>query len=195
MIYLIIAGVSCYLWFTGVQSETYFFLLNEHTLVFVSLIFLLSFLISWYARKYFSTEIKHNAINESKLKEYLTYSNLFIFSMVFAAISKNLMLSWVALEATTIFTTFLISFYGKNTSREAAWKYVIICGIGLTIGLLGLFMLIYAGVNTLDYTAIDALAPINMHLIKFAFLFVFIGVGTKVGFFPLNTWLPDAHGK
>ncbi len=56
-------------------------------------------------------------------------------------------------------------------------------------------MLIYAGINTLDYTAINPFAEINVNLVKFAFLFVFVGVGTKVGFFPLHTWLPDAHGK
>ncbi len=195
VVYLLVWAVACYMWFTGVQSDTQLFLLDEHTLIFVMLIFVLSFLISRYARNYFGTEMRHGAIEEPKLKEYLAYSNLFIFSMVFAAISKNLMLSWVALEATTIFTTFLISFYGKRTSREAAWKYVIICWIGLTIGLLGLFMLIYAGINTLDYTAINPFAEINVNLVKFAFLFVFVGVGTKVGFFPLHTWLPDAHGK
>jgi hydrogenase-4 component F len=53
--------------------------------------------------------------------------NFFILSMLFIAISKNLMIMWIALEATTIFSAFLISFYGTKSSWEAAWKYVILC--------------------------------------------------------------------
>ncbi|MBI2120802.1 MAG: hydrogenase 4 subunit F, partial [Parcubacteria group bacterium] len=31
--------------------------------------------------------------------------------------------------------------------------------------------------------------------VKIAFIFIFIGYGTKAGLAPMHTWLPDAHGK
>jgi hydrogenase-4 component F len=35
----------------------------------------------------------------------------------------------------------------------------------------------------------------NALILKTAFIFLFVGFGTKVGFVPLHTWLPDAHGE
>lgn len=87
---------------------------------------------------------------------------------------------WVALEATTIFTTSLISFYGTKNSWEAAWKYLIICGTGLTIGLFGIFMIIYAGLDNADYNAIHLSSTINLGLVKVGFIFTLVGIGTKI---------------
>jgi len=105
------------------------FVLDGINIVFYSVIFMLSFLISMYAETYFATEIEHKAIGRGRLRQYNVFINLFITSMLVVAVSKNLMWMWVALEATTICTTFLISFYGTKSSWEAAWKYAILCGL------------------------------------------------------------------
>jgi len=104
---------------------------------------------------------------------------MFIFSMILTALSNNLVVTWMGLEATTIFTAFLISFYNTETSREAAWKYIIICSVGLTIGLFGMFLMLYSGLPSLNISEILRAGintnAINIALLQFSFLFVVIG--------------------
>ena len=35
----------------------------------------------------------------------------------------------------------------------------------------------------------------NPDLVRLAFVFALVGYGTKAGFAPLHTWLPDAHSQ
>src|SRR5260370_12530048 len=57
--------------------------------------------------------------------------------MLLVALADNLGVMWVALEATTLTSIFLVTFYGRATSLEAAWKYAVIGGVGLLVGVLG----------------------------------------------------------
>ena len=36
---------------------------------------------------------------------------------------------------------------------------------------------------------------LHPQVIKFAFVFVLVGFGTKAGLAPMTTWLPDAHSE
>jgi len=162
--------------------------------IFLLLITLLAFLIWWYANFYFKKEVHHKVIGLTRLKEYNIFVNLFIFSMLFVASTNNILVMWITLEATTIFTTFLISFYWVSTSWEAAWKYVILCSVWLTIWLFWILMLISSWLTSLDYTNIVS-QNTNILLAKLSFIFILVWFGTKVWLFPMNSWLPDAHGK
>jgi len=162
--------------------------------VFILLISLLAFLIGWYSIYYFKKEIEHKVIGFTRLKEYNVFVNLFVFAMLFVASTNNILVMWIALEATTIFTTFLISFYGVSTSWEAAWKYVILCSVWLTIWLFWIILLIVSGLTSLDFTNIT-FENVNVLLTQLSFIFIVVWFGTKVGLFPMNSWLPDAHGK
>lgn len=194
-VYSVLAIFAVYFWIKWVKINTPFLIIDEISIVFYSIIFILSFLISIYAINYFTTEIEHKVIGRWRLKQYNVMINFFILSMLFIAVSKNLMIMWISLEATTIFSAFLISFYWTKTSWEAAWKYVILCWLWVTIWLLWLFMLVMAWVQSFDFTILVKEPEINENLLKLAFVFIFIWFGTKVWFFPLNNWLPDAHGK
>lgn len=194
-VYLLLAIFASLFWFKWTQIQTAFFVVDEINIIFYSIIFILSFLISTYAIDYFSTEISHKVIWRWRLKQYNVMINMFIFSMLVIAVSKNLMIMWIALEATTIFSSFLISFYWTKTSWEAAWKYVILCWLGVTIWLLGLFMMLLAWIDSLNFTDLVKWEIINKNLLELAFVFVFIWFWAKVWFFPLNNWLPDAHWK
>ena len=194
-VYFFLSVIAVYfLWNKATFSNT-FFILDGLNIVFYSIILILSFIIGLYSISYFKTEIEHKEIGRWRLKQYNIMINLFIFSMLIVALSKNLMVMWIALEATTIFTTFLISFYNTKSSWEAAWKYVILCWIGVTIWLLWLFMIILAWVHNLDIINIVKIEWVNTKLLEIAFVFILIWFGTKVWFFPMNSWLPDAHWK
>jgi hydrogenase-4 component F len=57
------------------------------------------------------------------------------------AVSANYpILMWIAIEATTLSTVFLISFYNKPQATEAAWKYLMLNSLGLLLGLLGVML-------------------------------------------------------
>jgi hydrogenase-4 component F len=50
----------------------------------------------------------------------------------------------------------------------------------------------------LDWLALKEAGPrisLDPHLVKLAFVFVLVGYGTKVGFVPMHSWLPDAHAE
>ena len=83
----------------------------------------------------------------AQLRMYYTLTPLFVFSMLFMAVANNLGVMWAAMEATTLASIFLVTFYGKITSLEAAWKYAMIGGVGLSMALFGTLVAYYAGHN------------------------------------------------
>jgi hydrogenase-4 component F len=111
---------------------------------------------------------------------------------------------WIAIEATTLASAFLVGFYNKSTSVEAAWKYVILCSVGISFALFGILILSYAQTQivvpgtkiSLNWNDILLLANrMDPNLMKLAFIFIFVGFGTKAGLAPMHSWLPDAHSQ
>ncbi len=154
-----------------------------------------------YSRGYLRAEVSEGVIGADKLWIYYTLSLLFFASMQLATMSADLLVLWAAVEATTLTSVFLISFYGNKESVEAAWKYLLICSLSITIALVGLLVLGYgmqqAG-RPESFAWRDIIAGasvINPLYLKIAFAFIFVGYGTKVGLVPLHVWLPDAHSQ
>ena len=69
---------------------------------------------------------------------------VFLSAMALAVLASSLGLLWVAVEATTIVTAFLVGQRRTRAAVEAAWKYVVICSTGIAMALLGTFLLNYA---------------------------------------------------
>ena len=128
--------------------------------------------------------------------------NLFAWSMLAAPLLSNLALLWVAVEVTTVISALLVAIEGTDGAAEAAWKYILIASAGLGIALLGTIFMYYAGTQALGPHYGMAFAPLlhpARHLavtpVRIAFAFAVLGFGTKVGLFPVHTWLPDAHSE
>jgi len=140
----------------------------------------------------------------AQLRMYYTLTPLFVFSMLFMAVANNLGVMWAAMEATTLASIFLVTFYGKITSLEAAWKYAMIGGVGLSMALFGTLVAYYAGHNL---TGSDALSGLNWSVLaqhsaqldktsmRLAFVLILMGYGTKAGLAPMHTWKPDAYSE
>lgn len=136
------------------------------------------------------------------VRRYYGLFNLFVLSMLAVSLSNSLGVLWIAIEATTLSSVFLVAFYGSAESLEAAWKYVIIGSVGIALALFGTVLTYYAGINVLG-TNFDlnwsALAPVasqlNPSVMQLAFLFITVGYGAKTGLAPMHTWLPDAHSE
>ncbi|MDX8141476.1 proton-conducting transporter membrane subunit [Lentzea sp. NBC_00516] len=126
---------------------------------------------------------------------------LFLATMALAVLAANLGVVWVAVEATTIVTAFLVGQRRTRASVEAAWKYVVICSAGIALALLGTIVLNFAaahapGTAGLDLTALATYAPgLDPGVTRIAIMLLVLGFGTKAGLAPLHAWLPDAHSQ
>lgn len=146
-------------------------------------------------------ELHAGMISLGKARQYIALLTLFVLAMSVTVTANNLGVLWIAVEATTLATTFLVAFYAKPGSLEAAWKYLILCSTGIALGLIGLLLAYYAGQSsgvpgaaTLNWSELlSAGALLSPQLMKLAFIFMLIGYGTKAGLAPLHSWLPDAH--
>src|SRR6266571_4901262 len=128
--------------------------------------------------------------------------NLFAWAMLAAPLMSSLALLWIAVEITTIISALLVAIEDTDGAAEAAWKYVLIASAGLGLALLGTVFAYYAGAQVLGEhynLAIQPLIAAGPHLpatpVRLAFLLALLGYGTKVGLFPVHTWLPDAHSE
>ncbi|MDP4178219.1 MAG: proton-conducting transporter membrane subunit [Bacillota bacterium] len=173
------------------------------SLSFIQLLIInsVSFITSIYSFKYIKEEITDESISIKKARIYYILFQIFVFAMMFLAVSNNIVAMWIGLEATTLSTAFLIGFNNNKLSIEAAWKYIIICSIGIGIGLVGIVLFIYSmsgssGEYVLEWTVIlQNYSAINKDIVKIAFTLIFVGVGTKAGFAPMHTWLSDGHSE
>ena len=136
-----------------------------------------------------------------RVRAYFVWQQAFLGSLLLAALSANLGLSWVAIELTTITSAVLVGFSGGARAVEAAWKYVVLCSVGLALALLTVILL-YAlsrgggGLHSLDWGTLQAAAATYpAGPAKLAYLFALVGFGTKAGLAPLHAWLPDAHSE
>src|SRR5579859_3968647 len=140
----------------------------------------------------------------SSLRKYYSLTPLFVFAMLLVALANNLGVMWVAIEATTLASVFLVTFYGRATSLEAAWKYAIIGGVGLSMALLGTILTYYSAHNVLETETLAGLnwsvlvthaAQFDKTTMKLAFILILLGYGTKAGIAPMHTWKPDAYSE
>jgi hydrogenase-4 component F len=129
---------------------------------------------------------------------------LFMFTMLLALSTNNMGILWVAMEAATLSTVLLVSLYRTKASLEAAWKYFILCGVGIALALFGTVLLYFAAERVLGSEGMRALLWTHLNAVKgrlepsvigIAFVFLLVGYGTKVGLAPLHSWLPDAHAE
>ncbi len=153
--------------------------------------------------EYLKEEHAEGIVTLRQMRWYHTLVKLFVLSMFVTVLADNLGLMWIALEATTLTTAFLVAFYTTDGSLEAAWKYILICSVGISLGLLGMLLVFYAatvgGVGELvgmRWTELDAVSgSLPPEIMKLAFAFILVGFGTKMGLVPMHTWLPDAHAR
>ncbi len=159
---------------------------------------------SLFSRPYMRIEEHHGRVNILRLRLYHSMFQLFMFTMLLALLTNNLGLLWVAMEAATLSTVLLVSLYRTAASLEAAWKYFILCGVGIAQALFGTILLYFAAEKVLGAQGSTALLWTHLNAVKgqleptvlsLAFVFLLVGYGTKVGLAPLHNWLPDAHAE
>lgn len=176
---------------------------DELSSVLLLVIAVLTFTSSLFSLSYMKREQEKELHGLAAVKRYYVLLNVFCFTMLLSPVVENLGLMWVAVEATTLASALLVAFSFNRASIEAAWKYVMICTVGLCLALLGTIVLYFAQLSTLpeegqalSWLALMAdSASLDPAMLKIAFIFIIIGYGAKAGLAPMHTWLPDAHSQ
>ena len=147
----------------------------------------------------------HGGMSNARARSYCVLFQVFVTFMLLAVLAANLGILWIAVEATTISTTFLVNHHRTEKSFEAAWKYVILCSVGIALAFLGTVLVYFAALHTggathsvatLDWTSLMRRAPrLNPGVMRLALALLVLGYGTKVGLAPMHSWLPDAHSQ
>jgi hydrogenase-4 component F len=158
---------------------------------------------SIFAAGYIGHEIARRKIKRSAIRFYHAMYQAFMFTMLLALVANNLGVMWVAVEGATLATVLLVCLYRTAASIEAAWKYFILCGVGIALALFGTILLYMAaqpvlgpGMASMTWTKLMAGVPeVDPRVLNLAFIFLLIGYGTKAGLAPFHAWLPDAHAE
>jgi len=139
---------------------------------------------------------------EARLPGFYALFSLFAATMICGPLMNNIGVYWIAIELTTLVSTFLVGFDRGQEAIEAAWKYIIVVSAGISLALLGTVIFYWAGSLVLGPTydmtweTLRHAAPrMSPALTQTAFLLVLVGYGTKAGLAPMHTWLPDAHSE
>ncbi|MGD9989974.1 proton-conducting transporter membrane subunit [Pseudonocardia sp.] len=153
-----------------------------------------------------ATEVAAGRLTPSTARRQGVLVHAFLAAMALAVLAADLGVLWVAVEATTIVTAFLVGQGRTRGAVEAAWKYVVICSTGIALALLGLVVLNHAAAHAaasaggdgpgLDWAGLVVAAPtLDPDVTRIAVVLLLLGFGTKAGLAPLHAWLPDAHSQ
>jgi len=180
------------------------FYIDAFNVYLVTLTAFVGFTTSIFSRPYMRHEVERGRLSDGRLRLYHSMYQGFQFAMLLALSTNNLGVLWVAMEAATLTTVLLVSLYRTPESIEAAWKYFILCGVGIAQALFGTVLVYFAAEqklgggrdDTLLWTVLhDSAASLDPTVLSLAFVFLLVGYGTKVGLVPLHNWLPDAHAE
>jgi len=180
-----------------------FFFVDAFSVYLAVLTSFVSMTTAIFSRRYMRWERKHGRVGHWGMRFYHAMFQLFIFAMLLALLTNNVGVLWIAMELATLSTVLLVSLYRTPSAIEAAWKYFILCGVGIALALFGTVLLYFAAEKVLGEGG-EALLWTNLNevsgkleptVLSLAFVFLMVGYGTKVGLVPLHNWLPDAHSE
>lgn len=196
------------------------FYLDALSVYFLLLVNLVAFFASWYTVEYLHFDARHGEHHNPAF--FHLFFNAFHLTMLVVPMVDNLVILWVAIELTTLASTLLVRYRRRRGTLEAAWKYIILTTAGIVFALFGTILLTdairpdtclkiaqefvgpQAACSDLPSSELlrwsrlaheDVAGFLDPTLVTLSFLFVFIGYGTKAGFAPMHTWLPDGHGE
>ena len=163
----------------------------------------IALLASWIGVRTMAVEVAGGRCTPRRATTYGVLVQAFVAAMLLAVLAANVGVLWVAVEATTIITVFLVGHRRTRGALEASWKYLVICSVGIALAFFGTVLVylcaLHAGghsASALDWTSLMARARhLDPSVLRLGFALIVLGYGTKVGLVPLHSWLPDAHSQ
>jgi hydrogenase-4 component F len=176
---------------------------DDLNIVFIVLTAFVGFTTSVFSASYIGHELEIGRLAPVHLRFYHAMYQALLFSMNLALAANNIGLMWVAIEMATLTTVLMVGLYRTREAIAAAWKYFILCSVGIAFALFGTILVYMAarpvvgeGFDGMIWTVlIQRVSAFDPALLNVAFVFLLLGYGTKVGLAPLHAWLPDAHAE
>lgn len=116
-------------------------------------------------------------------------------------LGNHLLVSWIALEATTLAMAPLIVRAGRTAAKRASWHYLLFSSVGLGLVLLG-FLCLSRGMEqggVAPTLLVDRLRELGTGganpWSRLGIALCLLGLGSKLGLAPLYSWLPDAYDE
>lgn len=189
--------------FTNMISGGQQFYIDAFNILSIVLTTFIIFTTAIFSRNYMWANVVSKRITMKQWHLYHVLYQVFALMMLLALSTNNIGVVWVAMEGATLATVLLVSLYRTPEAIEAAWKYFILCIVGIALALFGTILMYFSATGILDgthsgifWSVLHAHATkLDPAIVKFAFVFLLIGYGTKIGLVPLHNWLPDAHSE
>ncbi len=189
--------------FENRPEPTRLLFIDDFNVYLVALTAFVGLTTSLFSAAYIARETEAERLSATHLRFYHSMYQAFLFTMLLALTANNTGVMWVAVEAATLTTVLMVSLYRSREAIEAAWKYFILCSVGIGLALFGTILVYLAaqpvmadGADAMAWTQlVQRAAEFQPDLLNLAFVFVLVGYGTKVGLAPLHAWLPDAHAE
>jgi NADH-quinone oxidoreductase subunit L len=163
------------------------FLLDPLSLLMLSLVATISFLVQVYSLGYMASD--------PGFSRYYAFQSLFAWAMMTLSISSAMLQLYVFWELVGLSSYLLIGFwYEKFSATQAGKKAFVMTRLGdvsFFIGLL-LVLLHIGNLEILEMNSPGIAVQMPSGLLTLAALLIFGGVVGKSSQFPLMTWLPDA---
>ncbi|MDQ6969228.1 MAG: hydrogenase 4 subunit F [Mariprofundus sp.] len=187
----------------SIHAMNDWFYLDAYNVFLVSLTAFVGMTTTIFSKPYMQHELEIGRVNERRIRLYHSMYQLFQFGMLLGFTTNNIGVLWVSLELATLATVLLVSLYRTPAAIAAAWKYFILCGMGIALALFGTILVFFTssmvlghGNEALTWSLLHANASdLDPAVMGIAFCFLMVGYGTKVGLVPMHAWLPDAHGE
>ena len=165
------------------------FHLDAYNVFLVALTTFVGMTTTIFSGPYMRHELEGGRVDRLRLRLYHSMFQLFQFGMLLGFTSNNIGVLWVSLELATLATVLLVSLYRTPASIAAAWKYFILCGMGIALALFGTVLVYFTsstvlghGNEALTWTLLYAhAAELDPAVMSIAFCFLMVGYGTKVG--------------
>jgi hydrogenase-4 component F len=184
-------------------KTTQFILIDDFNIYLIALTAFVAFTTSLFSARYIMHEVEVGRLQAGNLRFYHAMYQGFVFTMLMVLTANNLGIMWVSLEGATLTTVLMVGLYRTHEALEAAWKYFILCGVGIALALFGTTLMYLAaqpvmgeGLPAMTWSELlPRVGEFSPAILNLAFVFLLVGYGTKVGLAPLHAWLPDAHAE
>ncbi len=136
---------------------------------------------------------------EAGQRYYFLLLNFYLASNSAAMLSSHFGMYWVTAETTTLAVAPLIYYYRNEEALEAMWKYLFLVSIGIAFAFIGILFLtlsakgsVLEGQQLFYWEFIRNAKDLNPIWLKASFIFIFVGLSTKIGIAPMHSGDVDA---
>lgn len=131
--------------------------------------------------------------HDESFNRFFSWLSAFVFSMMILVMSDNFVGLFIGWEGVGLCSWGLIGFWYKKHSASWAANEAFIMNRIADLGMLMGIFLIYWNIGSLQYDIVFAqIVNVDISIVTWIGIFLFIGAMGKSAQFPLHTWLADA---